>query len=556
MLTSFYLFTNIFLKLQGFFLTSAEYDEILETLRVVRARRTHSQKSHHQHVSFGGMTFAKNKFSKQAVVKMISNLPKDRIKNCIDYTLKNSLDGYAINDKGEKVSSDDIIKEWSKDFGSHPNSKDAWHLIFSIKEPCSDERALKKLQSSVMEVMNKNFFGHKYSMVLHTHQNNPHIHVVLNKRNIFSDKKIHFDSRDEIKDFFDDVRTNFAYALDQRGLNYTNTSSLSKDLKQEWNKIKKSVKLETDDYFAKDFINDYYMKLQERNKENHKATASRIDVLLEETVVLKNEHERLFQLLINLKKKKNKRWYKVSKEYKEQGNFYVKKLNEIKGEVEKLRKIEYRAQKIAEFHKANYQDKVGGVVRLENFVYNYNQMRKAGFKTSKSDFENFKRAKRAIAIHRKKESELAIKYFDDSLIVSRMLGASDSIFKLDKKLKNLDQALHSLHNSSVGDELINLYDKRLKANKEFITDVVTKRFERVSQRLLKAEKISKDDFLFKEYFKGVEVLGVRADERLLKIKNEKRLYKDVLAERGIKIAKPNAHSFSHKNHDLSSERGL
>lgn len=74
------------------------------------------------------------------------------------------------------------------------------------------------------------------------------------------------------------------------------------------------------------------------------------------------------------------------------------------------------------------------------------------------------------------------------------------------------------------------------------------------QRLLKAEKISKDDFLFKEYFKGVEVLGVRADERLLEIKNEKRLYKDVLAERGIKIAKPNAHSFSHKNHDLSSER--
>ena len=120
----------------------------------------------------------------------------------------------------------------------------------------------------------------------------------------------------------------------------------------------------------------------------------------------------------------------------------------------------------------------------------------------------------------------------------------------------MDQALHSLHNSSVGDELVNLYDKGLKANKEFITDVVTKRFERVSQRLLKAEKISKDDFLFKEYFKGVEVLGVRADERLLKIKNEKRLYKDVLAERGIKIAKPNAHSFSHKNHDLSSERGL
>ncbi|MBQ9292686.1 MAG: relaxase, partial [Campylobacter sp.] len=67
-------------------------------------------------------------------------------------------------------------------------------------------------------------------------------------------------------------------------------------------------------------------------------------------------------------------------------------------------------------------------------------------------------------------------------------------------------------------------------------------------------KIDKNDFLFKEYFKGVELLDKKADERLVKIKNEKRLIKDVLAERGWT---QNSYTYTRsKSKDLSKSNGF
>ena len=53
------------------------------------------------------------------------------------------------------------------------------HLIFSINEPCDDQKKLRALKESVHNVLGLNFSGHKYAFVLHTHQNNPHVHVVF-----------------------------------------------------------------------------------------------------------------------------------------------------------------------------------------------------------------------------------------------------------------------------------------------------------------------------------------------------------------------------------------
>ena len=89
------------------------------------------------------------------------------------------------------------------------------------------------------------------------------------------------------------------------------------------------------------------------------------------------------------------------------------------------------------------------------------------------------------------------------------------------------------HSGIIGEEAT-AFEKRLKSNKEFIADICQKRFEYVGKKLLNSDKIDKDGFLFKEYFKGVSVLGIKPDDRLVKIKNEKRLYKDVLAERSGK----------------------
>ncbi|QPH87666.1 relaxase/mobilization nuclease domain-containing protein [Campylobacter concisus] len=171
--------------------------------------------------------------------------------------MQNAHDGLCVNEKGERVGSDKVMREWGKDFDTNKNLRDAWHLVFSIKEPIDYERKLKALEASVRETMGTNFFGHKYVCVLHTHQNNPHVHVVLNKRSNFTKKKLHFDSRSEISEFFDNVCTSFAVSLDSRGLDYDNKHSLQKDLKQEFNRLKTSVKLETDEYTTKDKINDY-----------------------------------------------------------------------------------------------------------------------------------------------------------------------------------------------------------------------------------------------------------------------------------------------------------
>ncbi|CUU92309.1 relaxase/mobilization nuclease domain-containing protein [Campylobacter hyointestinalis] len=91
-------------------MSSIDWDKYFDELKAIRAGRTKFIKSEHKNVSFGsgkgffgaGINFSKNNFTKQSVIKMISNLPKTSIKKCIDYALKNSLDGYAINEKRGK----------------------------------------------------------------------------------------------------------------------------------------------------------------------------------------------------------------------------------------------------------------------------------------------------------------------------------------------------------------------------------------------------------------------------------------------------------------------
>lgn len=91
-------------------MSSIDWNKYFDELKAIRAGRTKFIKSEHKNVSFGSgrgfsrthINFSKNKFSKQSVVKMISNLPQTSIKRCIDYALKNSLDGYAINEKGKE----------------------------------------------------------------------------------------------------------------------------------------------------------------------------------------------------------------------------------------------------------------------------------------------------------------------------------------------------------------------------------------------------------------------------------------------------------------------
>lgn len=504
----------------------------------IKAGRTRYAKNYHQNINFSSVGSYHNfifrgavkNFSKQSVVKMIRNVSANGIKAVIDYTLKNSIDGLAFNEKGEKVSSEQIVKDWSKDFGTNKNSKDAWHLMFSINEPLDNERTLKALRESVEQVMASNFEGYKYSLVIHTHQNNPHAHVVMNKRNLETKKKIHFNSNSELKEFFDELRTNFAFHLSCRGLKYENKHSLQKDLKEEFTKIKSSVNIPLDEYNAKDRLRDYYFKMQERNNADFVATDTRIRVLKNECDELKKSNDELLELYLQYVKKRNKRSYKLARELKEQNKILRAKRKEIFAEIKKIQHIEFNAKRLNDWQMSNYKDESKSVVLLENFVYNFHKLYPKNKGASKADFENLQKVKKAIAELRGRKDDNAKKYLDDSLLLTRMLGNNESLFKLGNKLEVLDKNLYILKISNFEADEALAWEKRLKWNKEFLLDVCEKRFKVVEQKLLNSEKIDKNDFLFKEYFKGVELLDKKADERLVKIKNEKRLIKDVLAE--------------------------
>lgn len=377
----------------------------------------------------------------------------------------------------------------------------------------------------------------------------------LNKRNSFTNKKIHFNSKSEIREFFDDVRTNFAYSLGARGLKYENKNFLQKDLKLEFNKIKSAIKLEMDDYTAKDKINDYYCKMQDKNKQSYDATAGRIEAMNNELAALKKDNEELLRLFLLYTKKRNKRAYKLARELKESNRSIKEKSKAVLAQIDKINKISRQATQLNEMRLAHYKDRSVGLNLLENFSYNYNKIYPKNRGASKADWQNYKKVRRAIAIHRGHTDDAARKYFEDSLLITRMLGRNESLFKLSAKLEILDKNLYVLQHSGIIGEEATSFEKRLKSNKEFIADICQKRFEFVRTRLLNTEKIDKDGFLFKEYFKGVLVLGIKPDDRLVKIKNEKRLYKDVLAEKGVKISKSYTPSRLADKDKFKNERG-
>ena len=175
---------------------------------------------------------------KQVVIKNIGNLKLAHLKNSLNYVITNAkqstLDSdlanshlenainYAgatavsiIDENGNVIDdSKSILKAWADDCKNQkPNANLAWHLAFSIDEPITDEN-LAILQKAAKEALDMQFCGeYKYMIAIHAHQNKPHCHAIVNKTSKYTKYKLHFDSRNEIKDFFFDLREHFKFAL-------------------------------------------------------------------------------------------------------------------------------------------------------------------------------------------------------------------------------------------------------------------------------------------------------------------------------------------------------
>jgi hypothetical protein len=162
---------------------------------------------------------------KQVVIKNISTVNYAGTKSVLEYIEKGADDIGLQNEKGEIKTVDEIFEEWKQDFTQKEYIKDkptkrvpkeAIHLIFSIDEKINFKN-LEALKKSVEDTLKFNFSQYKYAYVLHTHQNKPHVHVLINKRNIYTRKKLHFKTKIECRDFYNKLREDF-----KDGLNYYN----------------------------------------------------------------------------------------------------------------------------------------------------------------------------------------------------------------------------------------------------------------------------------------------------------------------------------------------
>ncbi|EEO23807.2 MULTISPECIES: relaxase/mobilization nuclease domain-containing protein [Helicobacter] len=250
--------------------------------------------------------------SRQVVVKTLSNLDKRGTYNAISYVIRHSDSSYAIDELGNSVSLKEIMSDWKNDFGTHKNSKDSWHLCFSINEELTD-RNIKALQESVKAVLEKHFYAHKYIQVLHTHQNNPHIHVVVNKRNMITHKKLHFKEKSDIRDFFTDIKNDFAIALNFHGLYYSNAQRVERE-----SILSKSSFLDTighNDYY-KDTI-EQLDKDRDRLLKKRDNISKKTDILNDDLKDLQKQRDELQNIIDDIKSKELYFYAEKSKVLKE-----------------------------------------------------------------------------------------------------------------------------------------------------------------------------------------------------------------------------------------------
>ncbi|WP_096024498.1 relaxase/mobilization nuclease domain-containing protein [Campylobacter lanienae] len=486
------------------------YEDWLEEYKKIKGGGRVDLVITHKKIFFNSINakFIRQNFSssKQTVVKTISNLTKKGTSNCVKYILKNSEDGYAINQYNEKVNADDIIKNWSKDFSNNPNSKESLHLVFSVKEDCNSYYVTNALKKAVKETMENNFYDYKYVMVLHTHQNNPHIHVLINKNNILTKKKLHFKNKSDIKAMFDKVREDFTYSLNFYGLKgYANKRSLEKDLKLEYNKIKDSLDINT---YCKDKLMDIY-RFTNTNLEMKKINADiKINRLKTGYDEIKNKRVDLINLINLYQKKKNKKRFKLYKDLKEINRELNNVENHLKNEINRYQNLNRKIKENNDNTLEHYKDNSKDLILQENFCYNFKKLHSKGL-TSKGDYERYIRVKNSIEVTKKLLDENAKISIDSSLAYAKVFGNDkNNIFNLSKKLDSLDKSIHILKQSDMNFEEYSNYLKQLEKNKEFLSDLIDERFEKIEKIVKgKGNNIDRDSFIYKEYKKAVDLLN-------------------------------------------------
>ncbi|WP_270979607.1 relaxase/mobilization nuclease domain-containing protein [Campylobacter helveticus] len=486
-------------------------EEFIEELKVKRSAFTKTDLPAKHHYIFGRVvslrTFKKveNKVKnhKQVLVKLIGNMGAKRTYNALNYIIENSENTFVINEKGEEVFLEELMKDWSKNFLNRENSKEAWHLVFSLDEDYLTPKKERALKESVKDVMASHFFGHKYAFVIHKHQARPHVHVVLNKFNFLEYKRLHFAKKTDIKYLFDSLREEFALALSIRGMQYINRSPLEKNLEESIKKVQRTDRLlKADSQFG---ISTIYEDIYKSFNQKIKDKEQRVKALKIEFEEAKNHHTELQKLLEQYIRHQNKRKFILAKQIKEHGLKLKRLGKELIKESKELKRLnrsldnsknDLKIHTLSRFESSQYK---------RNFLRSYEKMYPLHKGASKKDIQNYYRVKKSLELETKEIKENVLLYSKN--YYKDYTFENTNLFELEKKTKALNENIYILKNMDyfLKQESEN-YLLDLKKNLSYIGEIYKNRFKTIEKELIL--KGGKNNFLLREYSRGCEFLGL------------------------------------------------
>ena len=429
--------------------------------------------------------------AKQVVIKNLSNLDKFAFARALNYVVRNSDDDFVYDENGDKKYIGEIIEGWDKDFKGKKNSKEVLHLAFCMAESGGEYYA-DKLKKAVEQVMQKNFYLYKYAIVIHTHQKHLHAHILLNKNNIIDGQKFHLNNK-EFKLFFNQLRNDFATALNTQGFHYQNRYRVENDLQNLQDKMKK-FRFD-DEMISKVNVIDELVNLQENITKRIKYKNEKIERYEVELAQARQRQKDLREEITQIRNDfKDKPYYsrlykRLAPLYKElkSVNLFLRGQKEIylalKKEKESLQsdfdKIEFKKKDLRQSEDIWLSNIVQKKKYLDFITSNIDK------KTlTKSEINlKIKQIQQDIILSDKSVSDLIKRKVKDSIQTTKILNKDNNAFTLINNYYFLTKNINALKKCDIDKELFEEYEKILENNREILKNLLIQKFDLLEREL-------------------------------------------------------------------------
>ncbi|MGN8386619.1 relaxase/mobilization nuclease domain-containing protein [Helicobacter pylori] len=216
------------------------------------------------------------KTASPVLIKNIGQMKRSHLENALNYALENSETAY--NEMFLECDKQFILESWLNDFDLTKDYNETMHLVFSIKDK-PDEGTMQGLLHSTWESLKIRLPEYKFALVPHAHQDHAHIHCFINKTNQLTRRRLRFKGHEDCKEFFNELRSEFAYRLNDHLLSeeylYVNEPKLKEldNIKQQLQDLEKEekaleqIKSPQDEWdLNKALQSEYLQELKYKNK--------------------------------------------------------------------------------------------------------------------------------------------------------------------------------------------------------------------------------------------------------------------------------------------------